>query len=379
MPALSNADRRELAEINRRNLERDAADGISRDCESVPRFIIHEPQFLTDAAAEADAAKERIAGRVKALPGEGVECERKCTIHVRRLLDLDVDLVEGAEDMFVPVCCGNDRCAHCWRLRLVRSIHRAASCLLDDNEADTFAVVIQQPGNAEERTVYTTEKAARQVRRELHRQGQASRVERIRGRLRPRTKAVFVAETTWKEWRDYDKALRRQIRNAGRLRVRRGDDSVLVIAEKPFDGSRCVTPAEAAELAASAIEHLRRGKHSFRMLGSWTDHKPKKWELVAKLSVVLDSATVDRLVEGIGSCAKRLGALPAFVIRTASLSEAEAIAQQAESSILKSLAVLDEKVSIRRNFSPSGKTGAALALEDYLPDGFDPGGNPWPT
>lgn len=374
-------DKREAFKIARAVLERDAAEGIyrPRSVETMPSIVYPEADFITDAAAEADAAKERIAARIKTLPGEGAECERKFTLHLRRPLDPDVDLAEGMEDLFLTACCGNQACAHCWRRRLVRSIRRAASCLLDDNEPDLY-VVVEGQGKPEDGTLYQTEKAARQARGELHQQGRAARVEFVRGRLRPRVAAVYIAETTWQQWADFDRSMRRQLpAGTGRLRVRRGDDTVFVVSELPFDGSRCVRPAEAAELVTVAIERLHRRRHAFRLLGCWNDRKPSAWELISKLPVILDQAAVDAHVEAIGPDAKRLGGLPGFLIRSASLADAITAGQKAEAAVLKSFAVKEEKESSRPN-STAAIDGDGFDLEEAgVADGFDPGGNPWGT
>jgi hypothetical protein len=92
-----------------------------------------------------------------------------------------------------------------------------------------------------------------------------------------------LGETTWAQLEAYDKQVRRAVGGeCGRLRIRGTDDAVLYIAEKPFPGSRQVSPAEACSLASAAIDNLSPEKHSFRLLGSWSDAQPSKYRLLGR-------------------------------------------------------------------------------------------------
>jgi hypothetical protein len=200
------------------------------------------------AGDEADAARLRLDAKLRELyrhpAPRALNCGRRSpTIHLRR--DRDAGAVE---DALIRFSCGRSECPHCWRRRLSKTYRRAGACLLD-----------------------------------------ASRDSRL-----PRLGMVHVAETTELKWETLDKAMRREYRreypervdakgrcNVGRLRVRRCDNTVLVVSAEPFRGSRSVTPAEALDIVSAAIDLLHTAKHSFRLLGDWSDSQESEWRQVA--------------------------------------------------------------------------------------------------
>lgn len=212
------------------------------------------------AAEEADQARLDIDAKIHKLHEHPAPRALNCgtyspTIHLRR--DGDGGAVE---DALIRTSCGRSDCPRCWRRRLTKTYRRAAMCLLDK-----------------------------------------SRDSRL-----PRTEHLHVAETTWREWESYDRAMRRQHSdcvaangrcNLGRLRVRRADNSVLVVCECPFHGSRPVTPAEALRLTVAAIDQMHTARHSYRQLGTWSDREETMWKQIAVYPKVIDFAEVRRQLE----------------------------------------------------------------------------------
>ncbi|HTU18789.1 MAG TPA: hypothetical protein VMG10_12075 [Gemmataceae bacterium] len=188
------------------------------------------------AAEQADLARWRIEDRLRELHSQtaprGPRCWSGPTLHIRR------DRPDGAaiEDALIRTACGRSDCPHCWRRRITTTYRRATRCLLDES---------------------------------------------LESRL-PRVGPVHVSETAWQQWEAFDKALRRQHGgDCGRLRVRRCDNTVLVVSAEPFRGSRSVTPAEALDIVSAAIDVMHTAKHSFRLLGDWSDTQASEWRQVA--------------------------------------------------------------------------------------------------
>jgi hypothetical protein len=272
------------------------------------------------AAAAADKVRWEIEDRLDRRFGPAAtapaRCEREFPLHLRRTLRQDTDGTEGIEDIIFMAKCGNHECPYCWMQRVRRTVRRALACLLDDPRDD---------------------------------------------RLLPRLGLVHVAETTWKEWPAFDRDLCKAMpRAAGRLRVRRGNDSVLVIAEAPFPGSRPASPVEAAQQAAAAIEQLHTGKHAFRLLGHWNDRQASPWKLVSRLDKPLDPGLIDQLLAAAGNRARRLKRLRGLVFRSDTLGEAAAIGRRLERQILAAKSIDDTTGSSkRRHFSGSAGDGRA--------------------
>jgi hypothetical protein len=330
---------------------------------------------------EGNAARWRIEegslSRIRS--GMPSRCEDCFTLHLRRELDMDLDGEEGTEDLLLSACCGKHSCPYCWRQRRLRTLRRAVDCVLDNPEPNAWNVVLTAAGQPEQRHRYATEKAARQARAQFYRQGTPARVEFVRGQNLPRLGLLYVAETTWgkggADWRLFDRTMRKQLpARAGRLRVRRGDDSVLVVSSAPFADARPVTPAEAAELVARAVELLHTARHAYRQLGEWNDRKPTPWKLVGRLPTRLDPAGVERGTLAAGSAARRLQGRGAvgLLFRARSLHEATLIGQAVESAIQKSLTVVEERENVRPKFPTEDRPD----LEElFSPDDYDPGAN----
>lgn len=346
-----------------------------------PVYLVPPPPAGELAAANAALeTRRRIDEGVRARlrPDSGMRCESCFTLHLRRKLDPDLDGADGFEDLFMPASCGKSSCPFCWRRRLLRSLNRAVGVLLEDAEPDQWAVIVEEPGRPLAQCyIHNNQKAAHQARRQFCAEGKAARIEFLRGRRPHRLGLVHIGETTYQLWPAVDRKMRRsQPHKSGTLRVRRGDDSVLIVSAAPFAGSRPATPAEAAELAAKAIEQMHAGRHSFRLLGSWSDYKPSPWKLVGQMPKPLDPRIVDDEVRALGSVAKRLGKLAALVIRSDTLEQAQAIGQRVEQTLLKSLTIQEESKNGESLPGPSralplDPSGALDTLD------FDPGDSPW--
>lgn len=206
-----------------------------------------------EAADAADAARLRLEEKLRKLHAHpaprALNCGRRSpTIHLRR--DRDAGAVE---DALIRFSCGRSECPHCWRRRLTKTYRRAGACLLDSSKDSRL----------------------------------------------PRVGPVHVGETAWQEWETFDKAIRRQVGgDCGRLRVRRCDNTVLVVSAEPFRGSRSVTPAEALDIVSTAIDLLHTAKHAFRLLGDWSDTQESEWRQVAVYSAQVNLADINaRLAE----------------------------------------------------------------------------------
>jgi hypothetical protein len=238
------------------------------------------PPLLTPEQEQAAAARDRIQARIDAMHRRHAEpranCGQTLTIHLRR------EYGGGVEDRLVRPLCGRSDCPHCWRLRLTKTLNRAADCLLGSGQGD--------------------------------------------GALR--MGLLHISETTWERWEAYDKAMRRELKgDCGRLRCRRADNTVLVVCERPWSGSRPVTPAQALALTAEAIERLDPARHAYRQLGSWSVERKQKWECLARVHECIDLGEVNRQLQAEGVRARRLRhpELKALAWRTSSPEAADAL------------------------------------------------------
>jgi hypothetical protein len=153
-----------------------------------------------------------------------------------------------SEHALIRYHCGRSDCPFCWRRRLAKTYRRAMFCLL------------YAPGDG----------------------------------VRPRTGTLHAGEMEPLAWDTWDRVHRRKYGGkTGRLRVRRTDGALLVIAEHPFAGSRPVSPAEALDLAAAAIDQLHTGRHAFRLLGVWNDSRRPHWRLLQRIKQDPDKPAFD--------------------------------------------------------------------------------------
>jgi hypothetical protein len=165
------------------------------------------------------------------------------------------------EDALVKLCCGRSDCPWCWRKRITKTYRRALHCLLylgaDSN--------------------------------------------------RPRVGFLHIGETDPPRWESLDRTIRRKHGgDTGRIRVRKADCRILVVAEVPFPGSRPVTPAEALAVVSEAIDRLHTGKHAYRMLGRWNDSKAPQWQLLGQIKQAIDFEDVYRELLAAGRKAEEI-------------------------------------------------------------------------
>jgi len=155
-----------------------------------------------EAGDKADEARRKVEDKIAALfrqrAARAADCGLGATLHVRRAA-LDGS---GVDEMMRKPGCKRSTCPWCWRLRICKTLRRACACLLDASNSEA-------------------------------------------GR-RPRTGLLYVSECNWFDWEAKDKAIRRahpECADAkgrcslGRLRVRRADNTVLIVCERPFRGA----------------------------------------------------------------------------------------------------------------------------------------------
>jgi hypothetical protein len=243
---------------------RTSCDGGAPPAESPVRLVEPVSPEEEAAAAEAEAARRRLQAVVDALYARraprGPGCGRGRVLHIRR--NAPGSASGAVDDGLIRPSCGRSSCPHCWRRRLRRTYGRAAGCLLDES-ADSHRV---------------------------------------------RTCALHVAEADWSDWEGIDKAIRRRYGGGcvGRVRVRRDDNTLLVVCELPFAGSRPVTPGQALDLATAAIGRLHRARHSYRQLGDWSDRQESEWRLCGHVDPAIDLGDVQALLEEMGRRANHL-------------------------------------------------------------------------
>jgi hypothetical protein len=164
--------------------------------------------------------------------------------------------------------------------------------------------------------------------------------------------------------------MRRKLpKGAGRLRVRRGDDTLLIVSSAPFDGGRPVTTAEAALMVAEAVERLHVRRNAYRQLGAWSDHKPTPWKLVAKMPGTLDAGRVERAAGVLDATARRLRCASGLLFRCPGREEAEEMGRRVGQALLKSTDGGKDKKPFVRTFHPPPPPDG--------PDEYDPGADPW--
>jgi hypothetical protein len=145
----------------------------------------------------------------------------------------------------------------------------------------------------------------------------------------PRVGPLFIGNTTWSEWENFDKAVRRVVGgNCGRIRIRSSDNTVLLVCAEPFPGSRSINPAEASRLASQAIDNLHSAKHSYRQLGEWSDGEAAEWTLLARHNQ-LDLEAIKQMLAELGVKARKLKSrtVAGLIWRSDSGMKAEALAE----------------------------------------------------
>jgi hypothetical protein len=215
------------------------------------------------AAIEADAARRRVQEAIDALSDDRAprcaDCGTGRQLYLRR--KAPGKTTGAVDDMLVRVSCGRSSCPYCWRKRLMKTYRRCSSCLLDADQDSS----------------------------------------------RPRAGMLHAGEIDWPGWDSWDRVYRRRHGGrSGRLRVRREDDTVLVVAEHPFPGARPVSPAEAVDLVRGAVGKMHTAKHSYRQLGAWSDRRATQWRLLGRVDPHVDFGDVQAEVERLGGKARRL-------------------------------------------------------------------------
>jgi hypothetical protein len=200
------------------------------------RIIAPLPPELEAAWDSADQARERVQGKIQEMYRDRRPRSPSCG-HGPCIRLQKKQLVDGmVRHLLIRPHCNKATCPHCWRRRLCKTLRRMINCLLDVRQ--------------DERTI-------------------------------PRTELLHIAEYAWSESDAFEKKVRRAVGSkCGRARIRQANESVLLIAEKPFPSSRAVTPSEAVDLAAEAIGQLHRGKHSYRQLGAWNVRQEAEHEIL---------------------------------------------------------------------------------------------------
>jgi hypothetical protein len=256
------------------------------------RLITPLPPAEEAAADAADKESLRIEGLIRAIDEHpaprALNCgTRRSVLHLRR----PVPGTDQVEDLLLRPRCGRSECPSCWRRRVTRTLRRMARCLLDaPPEPD-------EPGKPGLKNL-------------------------------PRLGPVYIGETDWLRWETFDKAVRRAVGgDCGRIRIRRTNNSVLLISALPFPSSRPVTPAEASRLASAAIDNLHTAKHSYRQLGDWSDGEAAEWTLLARHSQ-LDLEAIKQMLAELGVKARKLKSrsVAGLLWRTDSAMKAEALA-----------------------------------------------------
>ncbi|HEY7423272.1 MAG TPA: DUF3854 domain-containing protein [Gemmataceae bacterium] len=227
----------------------------------------------TKIAEEGDAARQRVEDKIAALHTRPVvrhlNCGRGRVLHLQRDRGIH-DYQRGQEargrkiayrratkecgpsgdeeHALVRMSCGRSACPWCWRRRLTKTYRRAVHCLL----------YASAEGN------------------------------------RPRVGVLHIGETDPLRWDTLERNMRRKHGGkTGRIRVRKADGVVLAVAERPFPGSRPVSPAEALDMVSAAIEQLHTGRHRYRQLGRWNDSQRPRWQLVERVKQPPDQPPID--------------------------------------------------------------------------------------
>lgn len=313
----------------------------------IPESTSERPAYLISpltpeqvkAADDADAARYRVEQRIAAMNAHRARRAEDCgifTIYLGRETETG-----GVERMLARPPCGRSCCAYCMRQRLIRTYNRACAILLDAPSASLGGV----------------------------------------GRL-PRVGVLYVAETTWARWKSFDRQVRRQVGgDCGRLRVRRQDDTVLLVCEQPFRGSRPLSPAETMDLAAAAIDAMHRDKHAFRTLGSWNIKRVKRWEAIKEYGRPFDLTAIHAELATLGVTARRWqqSGFSALLWRAESGKDAAKLWAACPTLANGGVAVSTKTKSDQRSLA--GRAIGGRPHESELPSSlepeFDPGASPW--
>jgi hypothetical protein len=295
-----------------------------------------DPPPLTSAecqvADEADAARGRVEARITGLYQQravrALYCGKGATHHLRR------DEGGAVEDALIRFSCGKSSCPHCWRRRLTKTYRRATRCLLDaPAEPD-------QPGKPGRKNL-------------------------------PRLGSVHVALCDWMKWEALDKAIRRRHGgDCGRLRVRRFDNRLLVVAAHPFPGSTPRTPAEALDEAAAFVGELHTHRHSYRQLGDWSDRAKPRWRLLGRYQRSFDYDAIKQFLDEAGFRSRRIKQrdMAGLFWR---VQQGEDIANKLAARLLSEFGQ-EEESGCANSDSPAAEPDSASGEED-----FDPGETPW--
>ncbi len=201
-------------------------------------------------------------------------CGRRGAIHLQRRHQLG-----GVEAMLYRTLCGRLDCPHCQRRRLAKILKRAATCILDAHGVQYL----------------------------------------------PRTAPLHVVETTWSKWRAIDKRARRERGDGlGRLRVRRDDDTVLLVCERPIAGSKPMPPHLAYDIVEAAIDRLHPKKHAYRQLGNFADKQKTEWKLVERTGAFVRFDEAKKLLADLGDKGRlfKTAELSGLVFRAESAEDA---------------------------------------------------------
>jgi hypothetical protein len=240
-------------------------DRIRMDMGMAPRVVAPPAGTYPESDEEARAADlagaarcrldDRIAGMLRKKPERDPRCGHGARIHLRR----EKQNAAGFQHRVFAPSCGRSSCPHCWlHQRILKSYKRSARALLD-----------LEPNNPKNR--------------------------------KPRVADLHVGTVAWEKFHALDKSIRRRHGNVGRMRIRMVDDTVYVIADVPFPGSKPYRPAEALGKALCAIDVLNVAKHSFRLLGAWKDSRKPEWEKVDEYSPKLDLREAKKILEEAGA------------------------------------------------------------------------------
>jgi hypothetical protein len=231
-------------------------------------------QALEDRRQAWDHIEQRIEAMARRYAPRHRSCGHKVTVALQRKRNQG-----GVDNALAKPRCKCLYCHYCRKRRQVEALERARRCLLGKNRESIAA----------------------------------------------QTQTVYMGRTIWREWKAYDKAIRREWEEAGhrgqklrtrklpggrvlvfpsmpgRMRIRRSDgddprddDEVLVLGEYPWTGAVALPDVEGLALVAEAIEHLANKRHAFRLLGDWTDWRKPTWSCVGKGPGNIDLVEVSR-------------------------------------------------------------------------------------
>jgi hypothetical protein len=307
---------------------------LSPSVDDAVRLIQPLPPDEEASADARDRAWQAIESKIHKMDEHpaprALNCGHRSTLHLRR----QVPGTEQCEDLLLRPRCGRSDCPSCWRRRLAQTYRRMPRRVLD------------APPKPDER--------GKPGRRNL-----------------PRVGPVYIAETDWLSWETFDRGIRRlHGGDCARLRIRRTSNTALFLCSLPFPGSRAVSPAEACRLASDAIDNLNPAKHSFRLLGDWSDAEPQEWTLLAQYEQV-DFDAVKQLLSEHGTKSRRLKSrtVAGLIWRAENAAMADAIALLL--SLCPSLAKGKRECSRRNSDRPGFDEGEIPGEDLHTP--FDNG------